>query len=233
MDKSKFFDAVRGSLFNGKLSATQVSGMEELLDAMAVARWPLAYAANGLTTSYHETARTMQPIREYGLGKGKKYGVKTVYGGQIAYGRGLVQLTWADPNGIDNYGKADKALGLGGALTRNFDLALRPDIASSILIRGMDEGWFTGKANKDYLAKSPPDYVNARRIINGTDKATLLAGYSAKFEAALRAAGYGVAAKPTPVAQPKPTPAAPTPAPANDNAPGFWARLWAAFRGAA
>lgn len=43
----------------------------------------------------------------------------------------------------------------------------------------------------------------------------------------VRAAGNGVAVP----AQPSAAPAAPPPA--NDNAPGFWARLWAAFRGAA
>lgn len=217
MDKAKFFAVARTALFYGKLTPDQVAGMEALLDAFTAARWPTSYAAYGLATALHETARTMQPIAEYGRGKGKKYGKPSIYDGQVAYGRGYVQLTWADPDGIDNYAKADSALGLGGALLKDFDLAMRPDIAAQIMVRGMDEGWFTTRANKHYLNRTPPDYVGARKIINGTDKDTLIAGYAREFEAALRGAGYGQIA-PAPPAKPVPAggviyPVEPAPAP--------------------
>lgn len=185
MNLASFFDAVRETVFRGKLKQEQVDGCGTLIAAFEQARWPVAHAAYALATAFHETAHTMQPIREFGRGKSRKYGIPGKHG-QVAYGRGYVQLTWDY-----NYEKADKELGLKGMLNANYDLAMRPDIAAAIMVRGMQEGWFTGKANKTYLDKVPPDYINARRIINGLDKAALIAGYAAKFEVALNRAGYG------------------------------------------
>ena len=226
MNLPKFFDGVRARPFGGKLRQEQVDGCGTLIAAFEELGWPVSHAAYGLATAFHETAATMQPIAEYGRGKGRKYGVKGKHG-QVAYGRGYVQLTWDY-----NYEKADDELGLRGALIADYDLALRPDIAADIMVRGMEEGWFTGKANRAYLDRSPPDYVNARRIINGTDKADLIAGYAKQFEAALVAAGYGEV--PAPVDRPEPPPAAaPASAHRNDGTyttpPGFLARVWNAF----
>ena len=50
------------------------------------------------------------------------------------------------------------------------------------MVRGMTEGLFTGKRLSDYL---PGNYTWARRVINGNDKATTIAGYARHFEAAL------------------------------------------------
>lgn len=172
-DKAAFFAKVRAAF--GPLKQAQVDGFETLL--AATASWPVSWRAYALATAWHETAFTMQPIAEYGKGKGRPYGSQTNAAGQAAYGRGYVQLTWPM-----NYDRADRELGLNGALSANYDLALRPDIAAQIMKRGMEEGWFTGKKLGDYL---PGDYVNARRIINGTDKAAKIAGYAATFEAAL------------------------------------------------
>jgi hypothetical protein len=78
------------------------------------------------------------------------------------------------------------------------DLALDPDIAALIIVDGMRRGWFTGKRMADF-----DSYVNMRRVVNGTDKANLIAGYAEKFEAALRQ----LPAAPTEPAQPPPVPA--------------------------
>lgn len=183
MDLAKFFDAVREKPFGGKLKQGQVDGCGTLIDAFEGAGWPATWAAYGLATAYHETAATMQPIAEYGRGKGREYGKPDPKTGKVYYGRGYVQLTW-----LFNYEKAQKELGQ--PLVSNPDLAMQPGIAAAVMVRGMAGGWFTGKANKHYLDQSPPDYKNARRIINGTDKADLIAGYAKTFEAALKAAGY-------------------------------------------
>jgi hypothetical protein len=45
---------------------------------------------------------------------------------------------------------------------------------------------FTGKNLADYIRPGSIDYRNARRIVNGTDKANRIAGYAKKFEEALR-----------------------------------------------
>ena len=181
--RKKFFDAVREKPFGGSLSPSQVDGMTAILN-----EWDhrglrdLRQLAYMLATTIHETARTMQPIGEFGRGKGRKYGVKGKHG-QVAYGRGYVQLTWDY-----NYERADKELGLGGALTRNYELALRPDIAAQIMFEGMIEGWFTGKKLGTYFTDTKADWKNARRIINGVDKADLIAGYGRAFLDALKAA---------------------------------------------
>ncbi len=65
------------------------------------------------------------------------------------------------------------------------DLALNPATAAQILVRGMKEGWFTGRKLSGYFTPTLADPTNARRIVNGTDKAALIAGYHAKFLHAL------------------------------------------------
>jgi len=60
--------------------------------------------------------------------------------------------------------------------------------------RGMDEGWFTGKAFDHFLPKqgaaTRDQFVEARRIINGKDKATAIADYAVTFQRALQGAGW-------------------------------------------
>ena len=174
MNRTEFYARVR-PIFGGSLSQKQVDGIEVLL--AATSSMPVTHRAYLLATAMHETASTMQPIAEYGKGKGKPYG-KPGRHGQAQYGRGYVQLTWDD-----NYERADEALGLNGALLKDFNLAMQPTIAANILVRGCSEGWFTGKKLADYL---PGDYRGARRVVNGLDKADLIAGYAREFEAALR-----------------------------------------------
>lgn len=185
IDRGAFFFSVRSSLFRGKLANTQVAGMDAILDqweyyGLPDVRW-LAYM---MATPYWETDRTMQPIREYGRGKGRKYGVPDPRTGQIYYGRGFVQLTW-----YDNYLKMGKLLGIADLVT-NPDRALELPIATEIMFEGMTtgksfKGDFTEKHLALYFNKTTDDPVNARRIINGTDKAKEIAAIHGKFLAAL------------------------------------------------
>lgn len=132
-----------------------------------------------LATVKHETANTFLPIKEYGQGKGRPYGLPDPHTKLVYYGRGYVQLTWKY-----NYYKMGQLLKQ--PLVSNPDLALRPDIALDILIEGMKRGMFTGKKLSDYINDEKVDYVGARRIINGTDKAELIASYAKQFEEDLR-----------------------------------------------
>jgi len=178
----------------GSLSQDQVEGTEALLDAAEEYSLPMNQLAYVLSTSWHETAATMLPIAEYGKGEGHEYGEPCPqYGNQVAYGRGYVQLTWDY-----NYEKADQECKLDGALLEDFELALDPVVASQIIFRGMLEGWFTGKKLGDYVNATVTDYYNARRVVNGTDRADMLAGYAESFEQALRAANYGEVEEPEP-----------------------------------
>lgn len=186
MDKAHFFTVVRKSVFGGRMNQGQVDGCNYILtgfeDHYSGRNGDYRWLAYELGTTFHETAHTMKPIAEIGKGKGRSYGKPTKYAGQVAYGRGFVQLTWAY-----NYERADKELGLNGFLLEDFDRALQPAIAARIMFAGMEEGWFTGKKLADYFNKDKTDWINARRIINGLDRAEKIAGYSKEFFVALLA----------------------------------------------
>lgn len=183
IDRARFFKIVRESLFSGALSPAQVEGCNAILDYYEqhpeiCSQLPqLAYL---LATTYHETAQTMQPIEEYGRGKGKPYGKRDAGTGKAYYGRGYVQLTWHS-----NYEKMSEKLGLGNQLVRNPEQVMMPDIALAILFRGSMDGDFTGKAIPDYIHGKRRDFVNARKVINGLDKAQTIAKYAEKFLLAL------------------------------------------------
>lgn len=176
MNRQYFFKRVRGTLFGGKLSEMQVDGMTRIIDYRDE-KWPnmpdeeLAYV---LATVKWETAHTMQPIKERGS---RAYLQSKRYYPWIGYG--LVQLTWKE-----NYAKF--------GVTENPDKALEWPTALDICFRGMIFGMFTGKKLADYIKPGrKPDYIGARRIINGTDKAKAIAGIADGFLDALRQSKEG------------------------------------------
>lgn len=195
LNRTIFFDEVRNSLFNGKMSQSQVDGMNVLLDTTYDMQ--VNQRAYILATAKHETAHTMLPVREtlaktdqqainrleYAWKTGKLPWVKTPYWrpnskGLSYFGRGYVQLTWEN-----NYRNAGNKLGVD--LVDNPGLALDSGIAAEIIRRGMEGGWFTGKKLSNYLTPTKTDYVGARRIVNGTDKASQIASIAVKFEKAI------------------------------------------------
>jgi hypothetical protein len=182
INRKVFFDGVRARVHKGSMTPEQVASYEAILDAanehgIADARH-LAYI---LATTRGEVGAAMQPVREIGRGKGRKYGKADPVTGEIYYGRGFVQLTWAD-----NYQRMGLRLGID--LLHNPDLALDPKHAARILVIGMKEGLFTGKSLSTYIKGAMRDYVNARRIINGTDRAQEFADFAQHYEEAITAA---------------------------------------------
>ena len=95
--------------------------------------------------------------------------------GTIFYGRGFVQLTHQE-----NYAKYSKKLGKD--LVGNPDLVKEPRIAAFILVDGMKNGVFTGVKLGDFIGGGKADYTSARTIVNGTDRASLIAGYATDWE---------------------------------------------------
>ncbi|OYT70888.1 MAG: hypothetical protein CFK52_09695 [Chloracidobacterium sp. CP2_5A] len=94
-------------------------------------------------------------------------------------GRGYVQIT-----GRANY--ADWSRRLGMDLVGQPELTTRPDIAARILVIGMRDGTFTGRKLSDYINSNRVDFFNARRSVNGTDRADLIASYAQAYLQALR-----------------------------------------------
>ena len=197
-----FFDSLRASF--GPLKQNQVTGIELLVQATD--KLPLRHRAYILATAWHETGPTasdlhMTPRREiWGpTAAQSRYEGRADLGntqagdGKRFLGRGYVQIT-----GRANYHKASNLVGKD--LVANPDLALDPEIAARIIVHGMTTGWFTGKKMSDF-----DSYVNMRRVVNGTDRAELIASYADDFEKALKTLPA------SPVAPEKPSPAPTTP----------------------
>lgn len=191
----KFFDHARNGILAPTLSEDEVSGCIAILEAMQ--GLPKAWVAYALATSFHETAHSLQPIKEFGGNSYffRRYDIQgqnprlarqlgnTQPGDGVKYaGRGYVQLT-----GRANYQRASIKLGVD--LVGNPDLAMDRGVAADILRHGMREGWFTSKSFQSYLPAAglatAAQFQAARRIINGTDKAALIANYAVEFQKAL------------------------------------------------
>lgn len=200
-DKQRFFTAIRGAPFSGKLSGGQVQGTELVLDEFnrIAPDGDARHLAYMLATAFHETAATMQPVRETlavsddaairildrAYAAGRLGQVSSPYwrrdaDGKSWLGRGLVQLTHKR-----NYEAMSAVTGID--LVANPDRAMEPDVATTILVDGMLQGSFTGRRLSQYFNGQSEDWVGARAIINGRDRAELIAGYGRSFHTALRA----------------------------------------------
>lgn len=200
IDRRIVFAGLRNAVFGGRLSQGQVEGVEAVLTRFSARGWAdprwLAYM---LATAHHETGGTMQAVRETFAATddeavarlerawrgGKLPTVRTPYwrrdaAGRSYYGRGLVQITHRE-----NYQKMSRVTGLD--LVAEPDLALRLDVAATILVVGMTEGLFSGVRLADVFAGTKADWTGARKIVNGTDRAQKIAVTARAFDAAIRA----------------------------------------------
>lgn len=185
INRTNFFAKVRTAF--GKLNQKQVDGFNAILDEWERSTYKdIRWLAYMFATAWHETAHTMQPIEEYGRGKGRKYGSKIKNSGvtysfpdKIYYGRGHVQLTW-----YENYQLMGRLLGID--LLNKPELALEMNVSVKIMFEGMLRGAssfgdFTGKCLEMYFNEKTDDPIGARRVINGADKAELISGHYNKF----------------------------------------------------
>ena len=197
INRGFFFNQARTRLFDGMLRRKQVDGLTAILDfweakhASQDDRW-LAYL---LATAHHETDRQIQPVKEYGgdayfvrmydppaAGRrpavARRLGNDTPGDGPRYCGRGLVQIT-----GKINYRDWGRRLGLD--LLGHPELTQEMPVAVPILIDGSILGTFTGRTLADYFNPAKEDWYNARRIINGTDKADLIKSYALRYYSAI------------------------------------------------
>jgi putative chitinase len=206
-DRKKFFDAVRNTLASGTLKQEQVDGFDVLLKEAEKRGTSTEWNAYILATAWHETAFTMQPVRETlakdditaiarldkAWAQGKLGQVKTPYWRKGYFGRGYIQLTWDY-----NYKKMGEWLGID--LLKNPALALESEIAAKILFEGMIRGMFTAKKLGDYLDgvdeyddEDVREFTAARAVVNGKDKAKKIAEYALKIKNALKGSAVAVA----------------------------------------
>ena len=195
MNMKVFFDEVRTSLFWGRLRQSQVNAILKIFK-----NWEthgdgdnrkLAYI---LASVYHETGSRMAPVRETFAKSDRearenlkelvrkrgqdsavaRYSLPTGPYGLIYYGRGGIQTTW-----IYNYRKWNDVLNMD--FVKNPNLMLDPDISARVAVQGMMEGLFSGVALDRYFNSTIDDPVNARRVVNGTDRQNTIAEYHYKF----------------------------------------------------
>lgn len=192
LDRATFYQGARQQF--GRLDQHQVDGFEAILNTADPHRFCQSHLAYILATAWHETGARMQPVREtfaaddqtaiIRLETAWEHGqlpwVKAPYwrrdaDGRAWFGRGYVQITHRA-----NYERLGALLGVD--LVSDPGVALEPSVAARILVDGMRLGAFTGRSLANCL---PGDYVNARRIINGTDRAALVADHARRFESAI------------------------------------------------
>ena len=202
IDRAYFFDEYQKRFT--KLTYTQknaleniFTGIEEYCENDKSYVCSLKKIAYMLATAKHETGHTFEPITERGnrsyfnkydpvlanTPERRKRAIEmenTQQGDGFKYrGRGYVQLTWKK-----NYRKSGEYLKKD--LVNNPELALDQKNATKIMIYGMETGMFTKKKISSYISEDSADYLNARRVINGMDKAASIAGYASKLEECLR-----------------------------------------------
>ncbi len=131
-----------------------------------------------LATVELETAKTFKPVREaYYISEdfdtAEKWRQEHLRYYPF-YGRGFVQLTWEE-----NYRNYSEILGID--FVEDPDKVMEPNISVFILVHGFKHGGFTGKKLEDYVNAERTDFMNARRCINGTDRAQKIAGWAEKY----------------------------------------------------
>ncbi len=125
-----------------------------------------------IATADWESNHTFKPVREaYWLSEEWRKHHLRYY---PYYGRGFVQVTWRY-----NYERFSDILNLD--LVNNPDLALDYDVALQILVYGFKHGTFTGRELEKYINKDKIDFYNARRCINGLNKAETIAEMAQQY----------------------------------------------------
>jgi len=178
-----------------RMSPSSEAGLTAVLgrvrqDSFTFASLPqLAYF---LATVKWETGHTFRPMDERGpVGYFSKYDTSTQAGIKIGNtqpgdgsrfkARGYIPIT-----GRSNYAKFSKVLGVD--LTENPERACDEKAAYQIAALGMHDGVFTGDKLDDYLhSAGTPNYVSARRIVNGSDHADDIAKIARDIEPILTA----------------------------------------------
>jgi len=185
INRKKFFDNYRTNY--GKLTQPLVDSLNFLLSKLETGVFKLpSQMAYMLATVKHETADTFAPVVEGYWMKSNR--VAKLYAYYKAHNRGAIATIF--PNGV-----IDPTFEGRGyvQLTHNFNYdkfslvdtpgkALEPETAFHIMEYGMANGLFTGKTLQRYVNETQSDFYSARKVINGLDRASLIAGYAKQLQ---------------------------------------------------
>lgn len=209
MNRSEFYSGARHSLFAGKLTQDQVSGIEAILNEWEKSgkddpRW-LAYI---LATAHHETGARFAPIEENlnysakrltqvwpkrfpSIAAAGPYAnnperlANSVYGGRMGNsepGSGFRYRGrgFVQITGKDNYAKY--------GLADNPEAASENATAAHIIVDGMINGRFTGLTLRAYFNETSDNPLGARKIINPDANGVKIAAEYERYLKAIKAA---------------------------------------------
>ncbi|MCC5914636.1 MAG: hypothetical protein JJU46_09705 [Balneolaceae bacterium] len=181
INNENFIDCIKNSVSNYLKEHAEAS-MPGIYTEMKNAGLTTAQAAYVIATAQHEShfGRLMveQNVRP-GRYEGREDLGNTQPGDGDKYiGRGYVQLT-----GRANYQYWTNRLGID--LINNPELAEDPEIAATILVEGMKYGLYTGRKLSDHINEFETDYINARWVVNGTDRAEDISFLAQDFQEAI------------------------------------------------
>jgi hypothetical protein len=163
------------------LRARATTAVPEILTQARARNLSLDQTAYVLATARHESlmGNAMLEFASGSAYEGRLDLGNTRPGDGVRYkGRGFVQIT-----GRGNY--RDWSNRLGVDLLAAPQLAERPEIAARILVDGMRLGTFTGYRLDDFISGGNADFVGARRIVNGLDRAGDIAAYARTYRSLL------------------------------------------------
>ncbi len=191
INREKFFQNMKDVGLFSKYTQLQVDSIDAILDEMELLgvddKRQMAYI---FATAYHEgfdydgkttgTIQRLVPIREKG---GESYLRRKAYYPYV--GVGFVMLTW-----IDNYKEFNRIISRiprfkGKDIVKYPKQLEEVELSAFVLVYGMINGTYTKKKLSDYFNAKKTDPINARRIVNGIDKAKKIASYYHKFYLAL------------------------------------------------
>lgn len=181
INRQTFFDNIKKTLFKNGLTQTQTDTINSVIDecekqGVTDLRQVAYIFATAAWEAYNPKipSSRLTPIKEFG---GEEYLKSKKY--YPYFGRGLSQISW-----LDNYKKEGTRLGID--LVNNPDLMLDIPVACNSHVFCMKNGIYTGKKLSDYINEQKCDFFNARRIINGTNKADEIMALAQSFLAAMQ-----------------------------------------------
>ena len=176
MKRDIFFQLYKKELdTNHQLTQLEVDSLDLLLDVYEEKNslFTIQQRAYIFATIFHESAGTMRPVKEafWMTEEWRKKNLRYF----PYYGRDFVHTTWAA-----NYAKFSAVVEID--LVKYPERISEPKIAMKILIYGFQNGTWTGKKITEFINPKKCLYIAARKCINGTDRAELIATYATKFE---------------------------------------------------
>lgn len=184
-DQKTFFDTIRLTLFGGRMNQIQVARIEALLIEMQ--RVKMVTPEQGayiLATAHWETDR-LNAMEEYASGEAYEgradLGNTKPGDGKRYKGRGFPMLT-----GRRNYQMASEMTGRD--LIENPALASDPDLSAMVIVLGMMGGLFTKRGLAAFINDGKTDFINARKVVNGLDRAETIADIAERYLQAIKLA---------------------------------------------